>query len=555
MAMTTIRGIPVSEGIEIAKAHVYKPLHLKAERREISDPQAECSRFMEAVSAARAELTSIKEIARSELGKERAKIFHAQLLVLDDPDFLEPVTDTIGEQSANAEFALAECSSQLVEMFETMSDPYMRERAADIRDLSLRVLAKLTGNQSGGLTGIGEAVVIVAEDLTPSDTLQLDRTYVRGFVTDSGGSTSHSAIIARSLGIPAIVGTQSATQAVKHGVTVIIDGMAGEMIVDPPAGMIMQYQEKKTAYEAEKRKLAELVHAPTVTRDGHSVELAANIASVDDLQAVLDNGAEAVGLFRTEFLYLGRDRLPTEDEQFEAYKTVLERMNGKPVVIRTLDIGGDKELPALNLPPEANPFLGVRAIRLCLQHPELFRTQLRALLRAAPFGNLKIMFPMITLISELREAKAILAEAKEQLLAEGAAFAEPKEIGIMIEVPSAALIADQLADEVDFFSIGSNDLIQYTMAADRMNERVSYLYQPFHPAVLHLIRHVIESAHRKGKWAGMCGEMASDPKAVPILLGYGLDEFSMNAASILRTRSQIRGLSKTDAILTPPFSE
>jgi phosphotransferase system enzyme I (PtsI) len=352
--------------------------------------------------------------------------------------------------------------------------------------------------------------------------------------------------MARSLEIPAVVGTKTVTADIENGVLVILDGLAGTVIVDPSADMIKEYEEKKAAYEAQKAEWAKLVNERTVSKDGEHVELAANIGTPEDVKGVLENGGEGVGLYRTEFLYMGRTQLPTEDEQFDSYKAVLERMEGKPVVVRTLDIGGDKELPYLDLPKEMNPFLGFRAIRLCLEEQDIFRTQLRALLRASTFGNLKIMFPMIATLGEFRQAKAILLEEKAKLQAEGVVVSETIELGIMVEIPSTAVMADQFAKEVDFFSIGTNDLIQYTMAADRMNERVSYLYQPYNPAILRLVKMVIDAAHKEGKWAGMCGEMAGDEIAIPILLGLGLDEFSMSASSILQARSQILKLSKAE---------
>ncbi|KMY61702.1 phosphoenolpyruvate-protein phosphotransferase, partial [Geobacillus stearothermophilus] len=388
---------------------------------------------------------------------------------------------------------------------------------------------------------------IIAEDLTPSDTAQLNRQYVKGFATDIGGRTSHSAIMARSLEIPAVVGTKTVTAEVKNGDIVIVDGLDGQVIINPSPELLAQYEQKRARYEAQKAEWAKLVHEATVTADGIHVELAANIGTPDDVKGALANGAEGIGLYRTEFLYMGRSELPTEDEQFVAYKTVLEQMNGKPVVVRTLDIGGDKELPYLQLPKEMNPFLGFRAIRLCLEMQDMFRTQLRALLRASVYGNLKIMFPMIATLDEFRQAKAILLEEKEALLRQGVAVADGIEVGMMVEIPAAAVMADQFAKEVDFFSIGTNDLIQYTMAADRMNERVAYLYQPYNPAILRLISHVIDAAHREGKWVGMCGEMAGDPIAIPILLALGLDEFSMSATSILPARAQLKQLAKEEA--------
>lgn len=432
----------------------------------------------------------------------------------------------------------------------------MKERAADIRDVSKRVLAYLLGLDFSSPSHQEEDIILVAEDLTPSDTAQLDRRYVKGFVTDIGGRTSHSAIMARSLEIPAVVGTKSITQEINASVTLIVDGMKGVVIIDPSEEEIEGYQKKKIEYESQMAELSKLVGAATLTKDGHHVELAANIGSPQDVKGVLENGAEGIGLFRSEFLYMGRDDFPNEEEQFLAYKQVVEQMGQKPVVIRTLDIGGDKQLSYLELPNELNPFLGFRAIRLCLEQQEVFKTQLRALLRASAFGNLKIMFPMIATLEEFRQAKEILLEEKRALLTSGVAVSDQLEVGIMIEIPSAALIADQFAKEVDFFSIGTNDLIQYTMAADRMNERVAYLYQPYHPAILRLIERVIQAAHAEGKWVGMCGEMAGDQTAIPILLGLGLDEFSMSASSILPARNQILHLSKeeigqqTDTILS-----
>ncbi|HLT56484.1 MAG TPA: phosphoenolpyruvate--protein phosphotransferase, partial [Bacillota bacterium] len=373
-----------------------------------------------------------------------------------------------------------------------------------------------------------------------------NRKFVKAFATDIGGRTSHSAIMARSLEIPAVVGTKEATQHIQDGDFVIVDGMEGTLIVNPTEEVIAEYREAQQKFAEQKAEWAKLVDEKTVSVDGKHVELAANIGTPDDLDGVKANGGEGIGLYRTEFLYMGRDQLPTEEEQFEAYKKVLEGMDGKPVIVRTLDIGGDKELPYLELPEELNPFLGFRAIRLCLEEQEIFRTQLRALLRASIYGNLKIMFPMIATLQEFRQAKAILEEEKDSLMKAGEKVADHIELGIMVEIPSTAVMADQFAKEVDFFSIGTNDLIQYTMAADRMNERVSYLYQPYNPAILRLVKNVIDASHREGKWTGMCGEMAGDELAIPLLLGLGLDEFSMSATSILRARSQIRNLSKLE---------
>ncbi|PRT00691.1 phosphoenolpyruvate--protein phosphotransferase [Bacillus velezensis] len=545
--MQELKGIGASAGIAIAKAYRLEEPDLTVEKKNIADAAAEVSRFDEAIVRSKEELEKIKEHALKELGQDKADIFSAHLLVLSDPELLNPVKEKISTDSVNAEFALKETASMFVTMFESMDNEYMKERAADIRDVTKRVTGHLLGVEIPNPSMISEEVVIVAEDLTPSDTAQLNRQFVKGFTTDIGGRTSHSAIMARSLEIPAVVGTKAATGTIENGVTVIVDGIDGDVIIDPSRETLKKYEEKHSAYLAQKAEWAKLVNEPTVSKDGHHVELAANIGTPDDVKGVLENGGEAVGLYRTEFLYMGRDQLPTEDEQFDAYKTVLERMEGKSVVVRTLDIGGDKELPYLQLPKEMNPFLGYRAIRLCLEEQEIFRTQLRALLRASTYGNLKIMFPMIATVNEFKQAKAILLEEKEKLVKAGVTVSDDIEVGMMVEIPSTAVIADQFATEVDFFSIGTNDLIQYTMAADRMNERVAYLYQPYNPAILRLITLVIEAAHKEGKWVGMCGEMAGDEIAIPILLGLGLDEFSMSATSILPARTQISKLSKKEA--------
>ncbi|MDM5319684.1 phosphoenolpyruvate--protein phosphotransferase [Bacillus altitudinis] len=545
--MQQLKGIGASAGVAIAKAYRLEEPDLTVHQKDINDPETEVKRFEEAIHVSKQELEAIKEHALKELGQDKADIFSAHLLVLSDPELLNPVKDKINSDKVNAEFALKETATMFVTMFEAMDNEYMKERAADIRDVTKRVIGHLLGVDIPNPSMISEEVIIIAEDLTPSDTAQLNRQFVKGFATDIGGRTSHSAIMARSMEIPAVVGTKEATKTVKNNDLIIVDGISGDVIIQPSEDEVKAYQKKHEDYLAKKAEWAKLVDQPTVTKDGVHVELAANIGTPEDVKGVLENGGEAVGLYRTEFLYMGRDQLPTEEEQFDAYKTVLEKMEGKAVVVRTLDIGGDKELPYLQLPKEMNPFLGFRAIRLCLEEQEIFRTQLRALLRASTYGNLKIMFPMIATLSEFREAKAILLEEKEALVAAGTDVSDSIEIGIMVEIPSTAVIADQFAKEVDFFSIGTNDLIQYTMAADRMNERVSYLYQPYNPAILRLITLVIEAAHKEGKWVGMCGEMAGDEIAIPLLLGLGLDEFSMSATSILPARTQLSKLSKEEA--------
>ncbi|MFD1849775.1 phosphoenolpyruvate--protein phosphotransferase [Oceanobacillus bengalensis] len=541
-----LAGIGASSGIVVSKAYRLEEPELNVEKRIIEATDEELLRLDEALKQSISELEIIKDHAQSELGEDKAAIFAAHLLILSDPEFINAMKDKVTNEKVNAEFALKEVANMFIDMFEAMDNTYMRERAADIRDVTKRVLSHLLGVTIVSPGMISEEVIIISEDLTPSDTAQLNKKYVKGFVTDIGGRTSHSAIMARSMEIPAVVGTKSATSTIKHGTSIIIDGIEGKVIIDPSEEVINEYEVKKVAFEAQKVEWAKLVNEQTVSADGCHVELAANIGTPEDIDAVLENGGEGVGLYRTEFLYMGKMELPSEEEQFEAYKKVLERMKGKPVVVRTLDIGGDKELSYLDLPEEMNPFLGFRAIRFCLENEEVFRPQLRALLRASVYGNLKIMFPMIATLEEFRQAKAILLDEKESLKVEGIPVSDDIEIGMMVEIPSTAVAAKQFAKEVDFFSIGTNDLIQYTMAADRMNEKVSYLYQPYHPAILTLVNHVIEAAHEQGKWVGMCGEMAGDPIAVPILLGLGLDEFSMSATSILPARTQIRKLSKED---------
>ena len=541
--MLKLKGIAASQGISFAKAYVFVEPDLTVKEVKIEDVAAEIKRFEDAIEASKKELTIIKENALASLGADKAAVFEAHLLILDDPEFMGTVKTDIESKVINAEYAFKETSDMFISMFEAMDNEYMKERAADIRDVSKRILAHLLGVDLPNPSLIDEEVIVIAEDLTPSDTAQLNKKYVKGFATNIGGRTSHSAIMARSLEIPAVVGTSSITEDVKNGDSLILDGLDGVVLVNPDEATTAEYKEKHAKFEAQKAEWAKLVTEKSVTKDGHEVILAANIGTPADLEGVKNNGGEAVGLYRTEFLYMGRDQLPTEDEQFEAYKAVLEGMGDKPVVVRTLDIGGDKELPYLDLPKEMNPFLGFRAIRLCLEEKDLFRTQLRALLRASVYGKLCVMFPMIATVQEFRAAKALFLEEKEKLVAEGVAVSNDIELGIMVEIPSTAVIADIFAKEVDFFSIGTNDLIQYTMAADRMSEKVSYLYQPYNPAILRLVKNVIEASHKEGKWTGMCGEMAGDSLAIPLLLGMGLDEFSMSATSILQARSQIKNLT------------
>lgn len=541
--MTRLTGIAASDGIAIAKAYRFVQPDLTFAKTTVHDIEAEQKRLAAALAKAEQELIVIRQQTLEKFSAEEAAIFEAHLLVVHDPELIGPINQKIADEAVNAEYALHEVTSMFVALFEGMDDEYMSARASDIKDVTNRILAHLLGVHIPNPSNINEQVIIVANDLTPSETAQLDRNYVLGFITDIGGRTSHSAIMARSLEIPAVVGAGVATTTIQDGDTIIVDGLTGQVLVNPSADVIADYQEKAQKYRVQQAEWSTLVNEQTVSKDGVHVELAANIGSPNDLDGVLRHGAEGIGLYRTEFLYMGRENLPSEEEQFTAYKTVLEGMKGKPVVIRTLDIGGDKHLPYLPLQEEMNPFLGHRAIRLCLDQQELFRTQLRALLRASVYGNLKIMFPMIATIQEFRAAKAILLEEKEKLIAGGIAVGSSIEVGMMVEIPSTAVMADIFAKEVDFFSIGTNDLIQYTMAADRMNEKVSYLYQPYNPAILRLIQMVIKAAHQEQKWVGMCGEMAGDEHAVPLLLGLGLDEFSMSATSILKTRALLKQLS------------
>ncbi|HCZ7496174.1 TPA: phosphoenolpyruvate--protein phosphotransferase [Staphylococcus aureus] len=542
-----IKGIAASDGVAIAKAYLLVEPDLTFDKNEkVTDVEGEVAKFNNAIEASKVELTKIRNNAEVQLGADKAAIFDAHLLVLDDPELIQPIQDKIKNENANAASALTDVTTQFVTIFESMDNEYMKERAADIRDVSKRVLSHILGVELPNPSMIDESVVIVGNDLTPSDTAQLNKEFVQGFATNIGGRTSHSAIMSRSLEIPAIVGTKSITQEVKQGDMIIVDGLNGDVIVNPTEDELIAYQDKRERYFADKKELQKLRDADTVTVDGVHAELAANIGTPNDLPGVIENGAQGIGLYRTEFLYMGRDQMPTEEEQFEAYKEVLEAMDGKRVVVRTLDIGGDKELSYLNLPEEMNPFLGYRAIRLCLAQQDIFRPQLRALLRASVYGKLNIMFPMVATINEFREAKAILLEEKENLKNEGHDISDDIELGIMVEIPATAALADVFAKEVDFFSIGTNDLIQYTLAADRMSERVSYLYQPYNPSILRLVKQVIEASHKEGKWTGMCGEMAGDETAIPLLLGLGLDEFSMSATSILKARSQINGLSKNE---------
>lgn len=553
-----IMGIAASDGIGIAKAYRLVKPDLTFEKKHIENTENEFSRIDDALSAATDDLTKIRDNTKKNLGKEEAEIFDAHLAILADPEMISQIKDVIKNKKVNAEEGLYEVTSQFVKTLQAMDDnPYMQERATDVQDVTKRVLSYLLNKPLPNPALIHEPVIIIAHDLTPSDTAQMNKKYVKGFLMDLGGRTSHSAIMSRTLEIPAVVGTEEATQKVKENDTVVLNGLDGFAVIDPDQGEQAQYEAESQKFHQEKLEWQKLKRQPSVSADGKHFEVAANIGTPEDAIAAEDSGAEAIGLFRTEFLYMNSDKLPTEEDQFKAYKKVVEEMDGKPVVIRTMDIGGDKHLPYLPLPDEMNPFLGYRAIRISLDRQEIFRTQLRALLRASNYGELRIMFPMIATIDEFRKAKGVFEEEKGKLVAAGVPVANNIKLGIMVEIPSTATFADQFAKEVDFFSIGTNDLIQYTFAADRGNERVSYLYQPYNPALLRLIKHVIDSAHKEGKIAAMCGEMAGDKIAVPLLMGMGLDEYSMSATSILRVRNQMKHLdtSKLAKLVDSAISE
>ncbi|MCF7924975.1 MAG: phosphoenolpyruvate--protein phosphotransferase [Candidatus Izimaplasma sp.] len=540
--MKKIKGIAASDGIAIANVFILEDVDVTAKKETATDLNAEKEKLKDALKVSELELEAIKDKTLNDLDEAHAMIFDAHIQIVNDPEMARQVEEKINTEHVTAAYAYQEVANGFAETFKAMDNEYMQERAADVVDVSRRVIAHLLNIKLNDPTTIDEEVIVVANDLTPSDTAQLNKEFVRGFITNIGGRTSHSAIMARSLEIPAIVGTKKITELVTDGDCVILDGLDGEVIINPDENTIKAYHDKGDEYAEKVEIWQQYMDKSSTTTDDHSVEIAANIGSPDDLEAVKKNGAEGIGLYRTEFLYMNSDEMPTENAQFVAYKKVLDAMKDKKVIIRTLDIGGDKHLDYLPLDEELNPFLGHRALRLCLAEKEMFKTQLRALLRASKYGNLHIMFPMVATLNELREAKAVLAEAKKECIANNQEVGEPK-VGIMVEIPSVAILADQFAKEVDFFSIGTNDLIQYTFAAGRMNEKVSYLYQPYNPSLLRLIKMVIDASHDAGIWTGMCGEMAGDSIAAPILLGLGLDEFSMSASSVLRTRHLFSQLS------------
>ncbi|NLJ58872.1 MAG: phosphoenolpyruvate--protein phosphotransferase [Tissierellia bacterium] len=541
-----MKGLGVSSGIGIGKALIIDKNQLDINKNYVTDVEKEIDRLSSAFETAREQVNELYKRAIDKLGEKEAQIFKSHEMMLEDETLISEIQDRIKEEKVNAEYALNEVTNIYIEMFEKIEDEYLKQRAEDIKDIMHRVLRILMGIVNIDFSRMEYSTIIVAKDLTPSDTAQIDRKKVAAMITEMGGKTSHAAIIARTLGIPTVVGIDNITDKIKCGDTVICDGKTGKVLTNPNDKQLTHYRQKKIRLDEINKELKEQIGLPTVTKDGFLISLAANIGTPNDVELVLENDAEGIGLFRSEFIFMNRDCQPTEEEQFEQYKEVLVKMGDKPVIIRTLDIGGDKNVPYFDIPEEMNPFLGYRAIRLCLGNVEVFRSQLRAILRASVYGNVKIMFPMISTMKELKDSKKILEQAKKELTHEGIPFKDNIEIGIMIEIPSAAIISDMLAKEVDFFSIGTNDLIQYTMAVDRMNSKLSHLYSQYHPALLRLIKGIIDNAHKAGIWVGMCGEAAGDPKLIPVFVGMGLDEFSMSSPSILRSRYIIRNLNKLD---------
>ena len=546
-----ISGIPASPGIVFGKALVLKEEKIVLDTQKIKESQidAEIARFYEGRSAAVEQLNSIKDRAYASLGEEKAAIFEGHLMILEDEESEEEILDYLRSNKVNAAVAANVIIDQQVAMLSEIDDEYLKERAGDIRDIGNRLIKNILGMHIVDLGEINEEAILVAYDLTPSETAQLNLDKVLGFVTDIGGRTSHTSIMARSLELPAIVGTNNVTELVNTGDFLILDALNNVVYVNPSQDEIQRLKTLQAKLAEEKAELAKLKDLPALTLDGHRVDVVANIGTIRDVEGAERNGAEGVGLYRTEFLFMDRDQLPTEEEQFIAYKEVVEAMNGNLVILRTMDIGGDKELPYLNLPKEMNPFLGWRAIRIALDRREILNAQLRAVLRASAYGRLAVMFPMIISVEEIRELKSVIEELKVELRNEGKDFDENIQIGVMVETPSAAVNAKFLAKEVDFFSIGTNDLTQYTLAVDRGNELISHLYNPMSPSVLSLIKQVIDASHAEGKWTGMCGELAGDENATILLLGMGLDEFSMSAISVPRIKKLIRNVNYQDAKL------
>lgn len=532
-------GIGASSGVAIGKVFIKQQNDFVLPTHKVTDTEAEIKRFNDAKEEATLELKVLYEKALEEVGEEHAQIFDVHQMLIADLDLHDQVVGIITDEKYNAAYAVSEASAIIAAMFESMDDPYLQERAADIRDISKRLIGILTGEKEVSLADINEPVILVAKDLFPSDTIQMNKQYVLGFITEDGGKMSHSAILARTMQLPAVVGVKNILTKLNKNSTIIIDGKSGKIYINPTGEELVYWKAKQEEDRNYKQKLQSLKGTANKTVDGVEIEINANIGSPDDIEGVLANDAKGVGLFRSEFLYMDGHALPTEEAQYEAYKKVLEAMEDR-VIIRTLDVGGDKELPYLNIPKEENPFLGYRAIRVCLDQVDMFKVQLRALLRASVYGKLGIMFPMIATVEEIKGAKAVLEETKRELLAEGIAVSEDIEVGMMIETPAAALISDVLAQEVDFFSIGTNDLTQYTLAVDRMNAKIAHLYNTHNLAVLRLIKMVADNAHAAGIWVGICGEAAADTTLTETFLGMGIDELSVSAPSVLELRKTIQ---------------
>ncbi|AEJ20364.1 phosphoenolpyruvate--protein phosphotransferase [Gracilinema caldarium] len=544
----TLQGIPASPGVAIGPVYFIEPTKTTQQQSPelcANSPEVEWQHFTKALEQAKEQVTFLRDKTQAELGTEKAEIFASHLSILRDPEFLAEIRKKISDEHKSAVMAVKETGDLFIELLRQVQDELFMGRINDIEDIVHRLVQNIQGDELGTLH-LQQPSIVAAKDLTPSETASLDRAMVLAFITEGGSALSHSSILARSLGIPAVVGLGPLPD-LHEGSSIIVDGITGTVIINPHADILSEYEQKRSAYIEEQSLIRHYAGKPSVTRDGVPIEIAANIGSLQDLDGVLTNGADGIGLFRTEFMFMDRPSMPSEDEQFEVYKFVLQRMKGKPVVIRTLDVGGDKQIPYIELEQEANPFLGVRAIRLCLQKETLFRTQIRALLRASSFGKLRILLPMIATLEELRAAKKIIAEETTYLQQSGISISDSWELGIMIEIPSAALLANHFAQEVDFFSVGTNDLTQYTMAADRMNRSLTYLHQGLTPAVLQLIELAAKAARAHGIWIGVCGELAGDPELFPLFIGLGITELSMGSASIPKIRSRLAHITLHEA--------